>query len=118
MHDRAKLIKEALTSELEKQGSSLQELESILSNPEAMEKMALPNIMVGIEKFPDMLLHLLQSAGFGAAGIGAAGGLAGYMAYKGNADSTDQQLKKLREKQQYIDATQALKDNLHSPITI
>ena len=94
-------IKSALATALEKKGSSLEQFESQLrQHPDSIEKTALDPVSIA--------KALFNSAGAVTLGAGALGGAGLYGAYQMSQNSDDKILKKLKEKQQYEEATRSL----------
>jgi hypothetical protein len=115
MNERAQLIKTAIALELSQSGKTLTDLENAL-NAGDINKSA--SALFDVSKFPDMIKGIANLLGGGAVAGGLLGGTGAYGAYLMNEDSTNKQLKKLRERQQYLDATNNLKSDMQNPITL
>ena len=116
MTKTAQSIKEAIALELSKEGKTLADLESALSTP-LTEKSAsgdLYSFIKGLEIF-----KTLGNIGAGTAvGLGGLAGAGAYGGYLANEDSTNQQLKRMKEIQQYQNATNTIKEDMNNPITL
>ena len=116
MNERAQLIKTAISQELEKAGMTLADLEQELTKS-AGDKGGL-NLLIS----PEKLLSVIPALGnLGAATGGAAAAVGGggmYGAYLMNEDSNNKILKKMKERQQYLNATRSLKEDMANPLTL
>lgn len=113
---QAQMIKTAIEMELTKEGKTLSDLELALSSQltEKSAGMSLVDWFKGLD-----IIKSLGSLGGGSAVVG--GGLVGAGAYSGylaNEDSTNQQMKRMKEIKQYQDATKTLQEDVNNPITL
>jgi hypothetical protein len=94
-------IKSVLEAELVKKGSSLEEFEAQLrQRPDSVEKLAMDPL--GVFK------NLATAGGALTIGGGALAGTGLYAAYLANQNSDNKVLKKMKEQQQYEEATKSL----------
>ena len=100
MNWTAQDIKSVLEDTLTKQGSSLSEFELSLKKDASLHKQAVDPL--------SFAKSLFSAMGAASVGAGALTGAGLYGAYKANQDSSDKIMKKLKEKQQYEDATRSL----------
>lgn len=110
MNERAQMIKTGMMLELAKEGKTLQDLESELSKTGAT--------MWSAEALPNLVKSMFNLGGASALGLGMLGGTGLYAAYRANEDSTDQQLKKQREKQQYDEAATNIENRMKHPTVL
>ena len=96
-------VKEFITQELQKVGESLEELEQVIKKAQ-LEKKAISN---PINLFAP-IAQLANLGGTVAVGLGAVGGAGLYGAYQANQHSSDEQLKRIKERQDYEEATKQL----------
>jgi hypothetical protein len=111
--NKAELIKEAISAELAKEGKTLLDLERALS-----KEAGGGGLFFSPESFTNVGKGLLNLYGASALAVGALGGTGAYMGLRANEDSTNQQLKKIREKQQYEEATRSLIEHIKNPSTL
>jgi|SRR5579859_3238092 hypothetical protein len=112
MNERAQLIKQAMALELEKEGMRIEDLEAELT------KQAAGMSLLDFGKLTSLFgsgFNLAGATALGAGGLVGAGAYGGYLA---NEDSNNKQLKKMKEMQQYHDATNSLKEDMQHPITL
>ena len=115
MNERAELIKTAIMLELAKEGKTLQDLETSL----AMDKTA--GNLWQIPGIGDVVKGIQAAGTLGISSALAGGALAGtglYAAHLANEDSTNQQVKRMKEKQQYDEARRALIEKMQYPTTM
>lgn len=108
MNERAEMIKTAIQLELAKEGKTLQDLEASLQKSGAAS-------LTNLGSWWDIIKSL---GGVGLASglaLGAAGGTGVYAAHLANEDTTNQHLKKLKARQQYMEAEQSLKERMQNP---
>ena len=105
-------IKNYLAAELQKQGASLDDLEEAIKTAESLREMCRNMEKIGFNLASPLtaLGQFASAAGWGSLGVGALAGGIGYGAYKLNQDSTDNQIKKMQEAQEYQDALKSLHD--------
>jgi nucleoid DNA-binding protein len=111
MNERAQIIKTAIMMELSKEGKTLQDIETELAKQAGMS-------LVDFGKFTELVKNI---GGLGISSALVAGGTVGlgaYGAYRMNEDSNEKQLKKIKEQQQYLDATKSLQQNMQHPIQL
>ena len=118
MTNNAALIKQALAEQLALEGKTLQDLENDLYKQSSLQKTAAPGFLISLKDIGSGLGSILSGTGGAVAGIGIGAGLLGYGGYLANEDSNKKILKKLREKQQYLEAAKNLQDSLQSPTTL
>ena len=114
--DRAQLIKTAMMLELSKEGKTLADLERALSSSTINKAAGVSLVDFGkLTELGKGILGALSSSSVAVGGLAGAGAYAGYL---GNEDSNNLQLKKLREAQQYNQATNTLREDMQNPIVL
>ncbi|CAK0773813.1 conserved hypothetical protein [Gammaproteobacteria bacterium] len=104
-------IKMAFAQELEKTGHTIEDLEVALKNNANIKTAGASAALAGLAKATPGLLNL---GGLVSIGTGALGGAGIYAGYKANENSNEKILKKMKERQQYIEATKALQAALQN----
>lgn len=115
MNDRAQIVKTALMMELAKEGKTLVDFENELKG--SIEKKA-AGWFIDPSKVTDIGKGLFNAYGASLAAAGMLGGTGLYAAHLMNEDSTNQQLKKQKERDQYLEAAKSLEGKIHHPNTL
>jgi hypothetical protein len=116
MNEQAQMIKTAIMLELAKEGKTLQDLENELAT-KGIDKVgnSLVDKLFGFDMMKSLGNTIFNLSGGTAVALGALGGTGLYSAYRGSEDSSEQQLKKIKEKIQYEEATKMLQDRMAHP---
>jgi len=100
-------VKDLITQELQKKGESLEGLEQVIRGT-LLEKRAIPTVPDMTANFFSPMMYLSQLGGAASVGAGAVAGAGLYGAYQVNQDSSDKQLKRIKERLDYEQATKQL----------
>jgi hypothetical protein len=118
MNDRAQLVKTALMIELAKSGKSLADFEDHLGGKLQKTAGGAADLAWWTTNIPNALKNTFNAYGASLAGVGMLAGTGLYAGHLANEDSTNQQLKKQRERDQYLEAAKSLQGKVEHPNTL